>query len=849
MFARAVQGCKAPTRAGAIVCAPTIARNRPRLPRYTPRVIRGVVALTAAVTAVGMLAQMRAPSPRDPSEGARNGDHWFHITRAYPTGTIPSADALNRVMRERRDAARARPALAVPHQNWVSIGPSPIHVANTLPFAGRITAVATHPTLASTFYIGADGGGIWRTTDAGATWTSLTDDLPVPAIQSIAIDPVNPQLIYASTIQRTYPTRWLSSTDGGATWSISAITLTDGRQLSPALCAVNVFKACIPPSSGRILIDPTRAGSANTSRIYFVGASHLLRSDDSGRTFTPALTLPVDLDFAGAAAPTLNPEAPFLRDAEIDPSRPNRLFAVVAQPHCLDASCIRMSSDIVAYRTLDAGGGWTMQTLTTLGEYVVSADLNIRYADPGAVYVPRARVAVARSAPDTVAIAVRDLIQTRPRVFRSTTAGDAWMETTPPATSLTWPLALAFSPTDANTMYVGSNAAYRTTNGGQTWATLSPTHADNIVITFTADGVPLIGSDGGLYRGSTGNTLSVLHHKLPITEFYSVSAHPSNPYLLAGGTQDNGTLVYQGALGWSLLTGGDGGDTVWDPSPQSTILYAEIEWLRIGADNTFQFFRCQVGSCLQRRTGIDLSLEGPFIPRMAMDPSNSSSIWLTVERLFRTDNRGDSWTAASPSVRDHQRCWRDGSGARQCASARYFTAAVVAPAAPQTVFAGTLNGDVWRTADRGLTWQSVSGPEGGPLPVRAVTDIVSDPLSAQTAYVAYSGFNSAGAGTGHVFRTTNGGQSWIDISGNLPDLPVNSLLIDPDSVGGVPVLFAGTDVGVYRSVLDGTNTWTPFGNNLPPVVVARLAWNPTTRQLLAATYGRGVWAISSRFSK
>lgn len=814
--------------------------------------IRGAAALALVVIAVGLLARLPEGDGRGLSAVAQNGEHWFHITRAYPTGSTPPAAVLEGVLRERRATRGSLPALAVPHDNWVSIGPSPIHVQNTLPYAGRVTAVATHPTVASTIYIGADAGGIWRTTDNGVTWTSLTDDLPVPAIQSIAIDPVNPQLIYASTIQRTYPTRWLSSTNGGASWTVSSIVTTDGRTLSPALCAVNVFKACIPPSSGRILVDPTRAGSPNTNTIFFVGTSHLLRSDDSGRTFRPVLSLPVDLDFGGAQAPALNPEAAVLRDAAVDPARPDRLYAAVARPRCLNAACTRMQSDLLAYRSFDGGAHWSSQTLATLGEYVLTDDLNVRYADPGAVYVPRARVAVAPSATDTVAIAVRDLIRAQPRVFRSTTAGEAWAETTPPAASMTWPLALAFSPTDPGTMYVGSNAAYRSVNGGQTWATLSPTHADNIFIGFTADRVPLIAGDGGLYRGSTGNTLTVLHQKLPITEFYSVAAHPSNPLLMAGGTQDNGTVVYQGNLGWSLITGGDGGDTVWDPDPQRTTLYGMVEWIRtIGSTSSiFQLYRCEVGGCLARRSGIDLSLEGPFVPRLAMDPSNSASIWLTVERLFRTDNRGDLWTAASPSVRDLERCWQNPSAGRMCASAHYFTAAAVAPTASQTVYAGTLNGDVWRTIDRGLTWQSIAGPDAGPLPVRAVTDVVVDPLNAQRMYVAYSGFDSAGAGVGHVFSTSNGGQTWTDLSGNLPDVPVNSILIDPDSVGSTtPVLFLGTDVGVYRASLSGTPVWTPFGRGMPPVVVTRLAWNPTTRQLLAATYGRGVWAISNRFSK
>jgi photosystem II stability/assembly factor-like uncharacterized protein len=402
-------------------------------------------------------------------------------------------------------------------------------------------------------------------------------------------------------------------------------------------------------------------------------------------------------------------------------------------------------------------------------------------------------------------------------------------------------------------MFVGSNGVYRTTNGGQSWQTLSPTHADNIAITFTADRTPIIVSDGGIYKGTTGTStgLTVLHNALPITEFYSVSAHPTNPFLLAGGTQDNGTLVFQGNLGWSLITGGDGGDTVWDPSPGTTRFYGEVQWLLNGGNSGYQFFRCEVGGCVGRRSGIDRTLDGPFIPRIVMDPSVPSTIWLTVERLYRTDDRGENWVNAAPSVRNDLRCWDDADTGRTCARARYFTAAAVAPTASQTVYAGTLNGDVRVSTDRGQTWRSVAGTDAGTLPVRAVTEILVDPLNALSVYVSYSGFDSGGSGRGHVFHTSDGGQTWTDISGNLPDVPVNTLLLDPDSLGSgsARVLYAGTDIGVYRATLDGTGNWQPFGTGLPPVIVTRLAYNPTTRQLLAATYGRGIWAISNRFSR
>jgi len=805
--------------------------------------------LTAALVSAISLVEKPARVISPPI--AYDGESWFIVQRSYPTGRTPPADALARALRDTRPGPAPRLSLTLPGDRWVSLGPQPIYVpSNTSPttFSGRVTAVAPHPTNPATLYIGTDSGGIWRTIDNGATWASLTDAVPVPAIQSLALDPVNPQLVYATTIHRTYGTRWLRSTDGGSSWDVSAIVTDRGETLSPVLCSVNVLKACIPPSSGRIIVDPLRAGSPNTSTIYFVGASHLLRSDDSGRTFRSVLSLPVDLDFAGPDAATDNPEAPYLRDAAVDPVRPTRLFGVVARPHCLDQACATMNATIAIYRSTDSGGHWDQQDVATLDTYPLA---NTRYADPGAVYVPRARVAVAQANPDVIAAAFRDVQLSRPRVVRSVDGGDHWAETAQVTNSLTWPLGLAFSPTDANTMYVASNGVYRTTNGGQSWVSLGPFHSDNIALTFNASRQLLVGGDGGLYVNASGTTLSPQHTGLPITEFYSIAAHPTNGLLMAGGTQDNGTVQFQGSLGWYELVGGDGGDVVVDPNPQQIIVYAEVEWYFDQGSNVFAFFRCQPTSgCLSRDTGIDLTVNGPFIPRMALDISNPATLWLTAEKLFRTDNRADSWVAASPSIGLVQRCWQDPAKGRLCANGGYFTAAAVAPSNSQTVYAGALNGDVWVTANRGATWTSIAGPNAGPLPVRNVNDIVVDPLDPRIAYVAYSGFDSGGSGVGHLFRTIDGGQTWQNLTGSLPDMPVNTILIDPDSVSSASsarVLFVGTDIGVFRSTLDGN--WQPFGTGLPPIVVTRLAYNATTRQLLAATYGRGIWAISSRFSR
>ncbi|HUL74060.1 MAG TPA: hypothetical protein VLT86_13220 [Vicinamibacterales bacterium] len=803
----------------------------------------GALVVVSAVAHARLAERRRAAALVGP-----DAEGWFRLQRGYPTGRVPPADALDRAFRATRPAPGTRPALQLPGDRWVSVGPQGLAVGGSLPFEGRVTAIAPHPTIATTLYAGTDSGGIWKTTDGGVTWLSLTDSLPVPAIESLAIDPVDPRLVYAATTNRTYATRWLRSTDGGVTWTASAIVTDQGQALSPVLCSVNVFKACIPPSSGRILIDPRRAGSPNTSTVYYVATSHLLRSDDSGRTFHAVLSLPTDLDFAGPDAAARNPEAEYLRDVALDPTRPDRLVAAIAQPRCLDGPCGTMTSVVGVYRTFDGGAHWSRQDLATISQYSL---VNTRYADPGAVYVPRVRVAIAPSGPDTLAVAFRDEQLSRPRVLVSVDAGDHFAETAPPATSLTWPLGLVFAPTDANTLYVSSNLVYRTTDLGRTWTTISNNHSDNIALTFDAGGTLLIGGDGGIYKAPANGGVSALHGTLSITEFYSIAVHPTNPFLFAGGTQDNGTALFQGPAGWSSIIGGDGGDVVFDPTSAAPVLYGEVEWYFDRGSNVFVFARCQLGSCAVRMTGIDLSLDGAFIPRMALDASSPATLWLAVEKLFRTDNRADSWVAASPSVAGALRCWQDPVSGRSCANARYFTAVAVAPTNSQAVYAGTLNGDVLATTDRGATWRSVAGPDAGPLPVRPVNEVIVDPLNTNTAYVAYSGFDSNGSGRGHVFRTTDGGQTWQDITGTLPDVPVNTLLIDPDSVAtsSPRVLYAGTDIGVFRVTLDGTTNWQAFGSGLPPVVVNRLSYNAATRQLFAATYGRGLWVISSRYTR
>ena len=771
---------------------------------------------------------------------AANGDEWFELQRAYPSSKIAPADALDKAMASWREVDRSpRPKLAITTDRWTSIGPQPIAVPNGISYAGRITTIATHPSNANILYAGSNDGGIWKSSDLGASWIPLNETLAFPAIASIAIDPVDPNLVYAVTAARTYSSRILRSTDAGATWTESPIVAA-GRAL--------IF-------AGKIVVDPSRAGSSTASTVYVIGFSNVLQSDDSGRTFRSVLQLSNDQDFATLTTARA-PNAPTIRDIALDPSQGSKLFVVAAEPSCATSDCANATATMALYRSANGGTSWTRSTIATAGQYIVP---NRRHTELFGPYTPRARVAIARTNGNVVALAFLDDGRAQPRVFRSSDGGNAFGEVAAPqaASEFVWPLALAISPTNANEMYVANNAVARTTDGGGTWTRLGAPHGDQTTLVFNASGALIVGNDGGMYRfDATTSSFIAINNTLSITELYMVASHPTNPLLLTAGAQDNGGIQFRGALGWSLYHGGDGGDTVFDPAPNSTTVYSEIEWFFQPTDGSqvFAFFRCTIGgACLTKNNGFNLNDAGPFIPKFASDKSRPDSLWMTVERLYRTDNRADNWAAASPSVKDTQRCWigtPEASGSA-CATGGYFTTVALAPSNTDIVYAGALNGDIWISTNRGGSWRSAAGVTVAPLPVRPVTHIQIDPVNPLIAYATYSGFNSAGQGNGHVFKTSDGGQSWADLSGALPDIPANTVLIDPDSAAtnSPRIIYVGTDIGIYRLVDVSPTTWQTFGNGMPFVPVTDIIYNATTKQLVAATYGRGIWTISPRFSR
>ena len=319
----------------------------------------------------------------------------------------------------------------------------------------------------------------------------------------------------------------------------------------------------------------------------------------------------------------------------------------------------------------------------------------------------------------------------------------------------------------------------------------------------------LVGNDGGVYRSlNRGDTWESLNTNLSLTQFYAgVSIHPrAQAISVLGGTQDNGTVQGDGDLSWPQVMGGDGGFTALDPRFDRR--WAETQWLggtggprRSDNGGSFRYYG----------RGIDLGDDALFIPPLVMDPFDPDVLYFGTERLYRTVDGGELWEPVA-----------DAPGGRISAIAPSRSDARV-------VYFGTSESDIVVTRDGGGTWRPVSRS----LPMRYVSDIAVHPHDPATAYAVFSGF-----GTGHVFVTRDYGASWADITGDLPDHPVNAVLLDPSDLSRI---YIGTDLGVFASM--GGGSWARLGEGLPMVAVFDLAVEPAAGVMVAATHGRGAFAL------
>ncbi len=691
-------------------------------------------------------------------ETPRRRWEYFYQQRAFPFDRVP-AGALQAAREELRrpDLLRSPPPIA--GNSWTPIGPEGIPISITS--IGRISAIAVHPTNSNTIYIGGAQGGVWKTTDGGSNWSPLTDNECSLAMGAIAIDPIDPEIIYAGTGEQHfsgdsyYGCGILRSTNGGASWTNLGASIfqtpTGGARIS------------------RILIDATTAGSPSTTTIFVASDFGLYRSTNGGATLTQTLTGTVT-------------------DLVMHPTATDTLYAARR-----GANVSKSSDGGISWT--DVGNGWATGS------------------------IGRVHITISPSSPSILYSSVHNSSTGQLLgIWKTIDGGTTWAQlaaTNASCSSQCWyDQFIAVHPTNPDTVYFGGVEIYRSTSGGTSFANIrGGMHVDQHTFAFDPQNPDVVyaGNDGGIFRSNVGGgSWTSLNTNLALTQFYAgISLHPFDPSIVLGGTQDNGTLRYEGAIDWSHVLGGDGGFTAID-FENPTTQYAETQW---SAGSTFGGPRRSDGGGFNRKvSGIDVSESGLFIPPLVMDPSNPEILYFGLSSLYRTANRADTWTPIGSN---------------------FGRVSAIAPAATDggVIYIGTSTGLVHMTADTGGSWANVSAA----LPGRYVTDIAVDLQDWQTAYVVVSGF-----GSGHVFRTTDGATSWQNVSSNLPDIPVNAVLVDPATRSNV---FIGTDLGVFASS-DSGETWAAINTGIPNVAVFDLAYSANTGTMIAATHGRGMFSLN-----
>ena len=678
--------------------------------------------------------------------------------------------------------------------SWTNLGPGNI--------GGRIRSIIIRPSNSNHILVGGVSGGVWKSTDGGSSWTAKNDDGdPI----SISCMTNSGDVVYAGTgegwgnIDAVYGGGIWKSTDFGETWTL--LSSTTGSNVWNFR---NVMQIRLD-SQGYVYAATKAYNYKGGVGNYYVNGG-LYKSTDGGTSWTKISSSSI---------------THYYNPCDVIPFTSNEI--------------IFATNGGGIWRTTDGGTNWTQVTSglpssgygrialaqdpsTTTTVYAVFASTNYDSPDYGLKGIYKSTDSganwTALSTPGTL----------------NSTGGKSYLKT-----QGWYGNVIAIDPHNSNNIYIGGVDDMKSTDGGSNWSQLTywhsyygtpVVHADHHAIVFdpnTAD-VVYDGNDGGIYKTTDGgSSWTALNNGLEITQFYGGAVPVStNEYM--GGAQDNGHLKYDGSsTDWTKVKGGDGGYAAIDQTDE-TVAYEEYTYLQMykTTDGGSSWSSCTSGLSDAGDGSVSL-----FIAPFSMNPENSAVLIAGSDNVWLTTNSAGSWTESSGTL---------SSGEKVSA------VTVVDNASPYLGFAGTTDGKVFKSTSMtgsGDTWTEITPSGNNGAWVRRITVDLNDKNS---IYVCYSGYNNDGVTpTKHVWHSPDQGTSWSDISGNLPDAPVHSLVIDPDDS---QTLYVGTEVGVFETT-DGGTTWTRKGSGIPDYVpVDELVRQTGTNKLFAFTHGRSVFATN-----
>jgi photosystem II stability/assembly factor-like uncharacterized protein len=748
----------------------------------------------------------------------------MRITRAWLTGTILLMMAPGLVPAQARQR-RGQPAPAAPAAAPVtsaqlaalrgrSIGPALM--------GGRVSDIALHPTDQFTFYVGLATGGVWKTTDNGDTFAPVFDGQPVASIGAIALSPSAPNVVWVGTGEANdrNSSGWgngvYRSTDGGGKWTHAG--LATSRTIA------------------RIAPHPTDSNTAYVAAMGDLwspsGERGLYKTTDGGATWTLVLsaTAPHDKD-AGAG------------DVMIDPANPNTVYAALyarrRTPWSFAAGVELTKQDVGGiFRSTDGGATWRKLT-GGLPAQTQRIGLALSPKNPRILYaVIQSDAAGTQNIDDNTSRAGG--------VFRSEDGGDTWRRLNPLNPRPFYFSQIRVDPENDQRIYVLGFALHVSDDGGLTFREdhFKNVHPDlhAMAIDPRAPARVILGTDGGVYQSFNRGARWRFLNNIPAGQFYRINVDLSTPYRICGGLQDNLNWVGPSAVwskdgirnsDWINIGGGDGFYCVFDPE-EPAIVYTESQQ---GYAHRMDLRSGQVKGLRPEPAEGQAAFRFHWNSPLIASRHKPGTMYLAGNRVFELTERGEKWRTISPdlSTGDLARMVTTGSGAETFGVV--YTLAE-SPAKAGMLWAGTDDGKLWVTEDGGANWADLTA--GLPAPARNqwINRVEPSAHNPAVAYLVVSAFRT-GNYAPLVYRTGDRGRTWQSIAGDLPaGDPARVVREDPRNPD---LLYAGTETGLWVSLNQGRN-WVKFGG-LPPVMVDDILVHPRDHDLVIATHGRSIYLI------
>lgn len=816
---------------------------------------------------------------------------WYRAAERY--APFQGAPAPDWSLQAARQAARLDPAIRSRTAasssstvfNWAAVGPNGDYDVSGVwgpPGArdqGRSTAVWTHLEGASVvnkniIFLGFADGGVWKSTDGGARWTPLTDFQPTLSIGALDVLPgqdlvnYSDATIYVGTGEGNFSAvdkdgvGVLKSTDGGATWTVQTIPWRGDVLGQAGLHRIR-----------RIRID---RNVPNGQSVWVAGDGGVYHTADGGGSWSLVTGLPYSSAPAGSAFPG-GCWAEYATDFAVDTAdRPNghsTLLAVFGRVQ--DATCATPASDARknngVYRSVDGGATWSKITVSGVNGFpaipgnVGRITLLSAPSNPKHVYLLIARADNFQSLGifDTLDVTADPVIWT-PGSTTNFVASQGWYNITG-----------AVDPTNENRLIVGGLDNWLSNDRGATITEISGwsasddswAHADHHHAVWVDANTYYDANDGGLNIGHIdGDDVTWTHRNagsLATLQFYGIGQSATDPYRINAGLQDNGHALLMNGQ-WQATFGGDGGFAAIDQTNHNEAyeeyVYGSIRnsddggqtWPTTGCMQTFGVAPpCTgcLGLCVPDN-------HTAFIANFMLDVHNQNVMYVGTNWIYRNPDArsaGKVWTRLTTDGINGDFVYGSTSATAYVSIIHTPQASPVAgiPAVSQILYAGTSHGRIWKSTNGGATWTDLTKP---PLPANSLTTgryltwIDTDPSDANKIVVTYSGWSNSTNPPipGHVFRSVDGGATWTDISGSLPDEPFNAVAVNPNS-GATNEIYVASDTGVYVNT-DGWNgsSWLRTNSGLLPHVSVNMLQftNATTpKRLRAVTHGRGIWEL------